>query len=100
MSLPNPPMATRDAVAHYWRQLLGVVLFPPVALTTSHFVALPQDLASFLLAILFFASIAPVVWLLVTRRVRYSFWLAAIGIYFAAGLAASFVYQVLRALAS
>jgi len=92
---PRPP--TTQAVARYWRHLLGVILFPPVALTVTKLVESRPDVMAFLVSVLFFASVLPVGWLLLTKKVRYSFWPAAIGIYFSAGMVTSLVSQVLQA---
>ena len=100
MSRIDQKLPVREAVPRYWRQLLGVILFPPVALTTTNLAPLQPDLLFFIFTLLFFASMAPVIWLLVTGRVRYSFWLAAMGVYFAAGILTSVVYQFVRAVAA
>jgi len=91
-------LPARQAVSRYWRSLLGVALFPPVALVATNLVQLEPDLAFFLITVFFFASMAPVAWLLITQKVRYSFWLAAICIYFAAGIFTSIIYQIVRAI--
>ena len=83
-------------MSRYWRYLLGVILFPPVGLALTTLVEVKPDVMAFAVAILFFASIIPVGWLLMTNRVRYSFWLAAIGLYFSSGILTSLAYQVLR----
>jgi hypothetical protein len=98
MPLVDQRLHAREALARYWRHLLGLILFPPVALTATNTISLQRDLQFFLFTLLFFASIAPVVWLLVTKRVRFSFWLVATGIYFAAGILTSVGYQIVRAI--
>ena len=92
----RPP--TSQAVARYWRHLLGVILFPPTAFACTKLFHFRPDVMALLVSVLFFASVFPVGWLLLTNKVRYSFWVAAIGIYFAAGIVTSLAYQVLRAI--
>lgn len=100
MSLADQRLPLHQAVPRYWRHLLGVILFPPVGLASTKLIQLPPNLWSRLVAVLFFVSIAPVVWLLSAKKVRYSFWLATIGIYFSAGILTSIVYQIVRALST
>jgi len=78
--------------------LLGVVLFPPIGFAFTKLVDFQPDAMALLVSVLFFVSVFPVGWLLLTNKVRYSFWVAAIGIYFAAGIVTSLAYQVLRAI--
>jgi hypothetical protein len=75
-----------------------LILFPPIALAITRLVEIQPDVMLLLVSILFFASVLPVGWLLLTNKVRYSFWVAAIGIYFAAGIVTSLAYQVIRAI--
>jgi hypothetical protein len=98
MTPADPRPSTSQAITRYWRHLLGLVFFPPIAFTATKLVELPPDVMAFAVAVLFFASCLPVGWLLLSNKVRYSFWLAAIGIYFAAGMATSLVYHAVRAM--
>ena len=93
-------LRARAALERYWHYLLGPVAFAPVSLIATEFSGLSFDLLSFLLTILFFASLAPVLWLLVSKRVRYSFWLATGAVYLTAGVVASLATFVIRLLAT
>ena len=92
---PRPP--TGQALARYWRHLLGLILFPPIGLAVTSLVEIRPDVMIVLASVLFIAAVLPVGWLLLTNRVRPSFWVAAIGIYFMAGIVTSLAYQVVRA---
>ena len=94
------PLPARPAIERYWRYLIPPIAFPPVALIATEFSDLSLDLLAFLVSVAFFASFAPVLWLLVSKGVRYSFWIVTGGAYFAAGVATSLVNFIIRLLAA
>ena len=86
------------AISHYWHYLLAPVAFPPIALAATRFSDLPFDVLALALCAAFFASFAPPLWLLVTKKVGYSFWLFTGLAYVAAGVVTSmFVFLAERA---
>ena len=90
------PLSARQALSRYWRFLLPLAVFQPLVRLAAQLFGDDLELIFLLSAVGFFASMAPPMWLLLARRVRYSFWFVSVGVFFASGLATGILNSAVR----
>jgi len=88
----EPRLSLAVALRRYWRYLLGIVLFPPLAFSAVELLHVPFPL----LIVPFFAVTFLAMWPWFAKRAPYSFWLVAMGLWTAAGFVGILVLQFLR----
>ncbi len=87
MTTPPPEshptcLPLEQALKAYWKNLIGLAVFPPVA-----FIGIGGfELPSALFMPCFFAAGLPALWPYLTKRTPYSFWIVAMGVWMASSM--------------
>jgi hypothetical protein len=82
----------REAIRCYWKNLIGIALFPTVAIVGGDVLHIPFDY----LLLPFFAVGFLAAWPCMSKKAPYTFWLVAISVYMAGGVLAVFLSSAIR----
>jgi hypothetical protein len=89
----NLPLPFPESARRFWHHLVPVTLFGPFALALVSFSGKTKPIV----VVAFFSASFYAMWPWLTRRAKYSFWIAACGLYLAGGIVAALAGAVIRA---
>lgn len=82
----------KEALRDYWKSLIGVAIFPILALVGGDFLHIPFEYV----ALLFFAVCLLAAWPFLSGKAPFTFWLVAMAVYLGGAVLAALLGQIVR----